>query len=113
GQYDSDKTYGLVGYRGTSAILTGTSTRIRSALLPLVLAAHSRLPATGSARPAGITTDNRVALPMPTRPTTWVELVALLQSTPDGRDWTKAGIDTLNLTRITADEGKVPTWEAL
>lgn len=95
-QHDDVKMFGLLPTGVDPAPAVGIAHTGRGVLLPLVLAASSRLPATGSNRPTGTTADRRRVLPMPEYPVGWAELVALLQTLPQlpRRPWADCGINT-------------------
>lgn len=95
-QHDDAKMFGLLPTGVDPAPVTGIAHNGRGVLLPLVVAATGRFPATGSSRPAGTTADRRRVLPMPQHPVGWVELVALLQTLPQlpRRPWADCGINT-------------------
>lgn len=109
--HDNAKMFGLLPNGVDPAPTTGIAHSGRSVLLALVLAAATRLPATGSSRPAGTTGDRRRTLPMPEYPATHHELVALLQTLPHmpHRPWRECGI-TFSTWRERPAHGKSFGW---
>lgn len=95
-QHDDEKMFGLLPTGVDPAPAAGIPHTGRSVLLPLVLAATCRLPATGGRHPAGTTVDRRRVLPMPHHPVRWNEIVALLQTLPalPHRPWADCGVDS-------------------
>lgn len=112
-QHDDAKSFGLLPDKVDPAPTTGIPHTCRSALLPLVLAATCRLPATGCARPAGTTVDRRRSLPTPRWPVSWDTLIALLQTLPQTQDrpWPEHGIDYSTWKELPA-QGKTFGWIA-
>lgn len=110
-QHDDAKMFGLLPIGVDPAPTTGIAHTGRSVLLPLVLAATCRLPATGSNRTAGTTADRRRVLPMPRNPVRWSELVALMQTLPalQHRPWADCGIDS-SAWRERPAQGKSFGW---
>lgn len=110
-QHDDAKMFGLLPDGIDPAPATGIAHSGRSVLLNLVLAATTRLPSTGSSRPAGTTADRRRALPMPHHPASHDEFVALLQTLPrlSHRPWHDCGI-TVSTWRERPAHGRSFGW---
>lgn len=112
-QYDEDHHFGMTPQSGTTMILSGAPEKnIRSALQPLLLTATARLPSTGGPQPPGHTRTGRMHLPVPRRPTSWTELVALLQTLPhtNTRPWRHVHVDHVPYQR-TPINGYSHAWE--
>ncbi|WP_067854071.1 type I-G CRISPR-associated helicase/endonuclease Cas3g [Nocardia shimofusensis] len=112
-QYDGGHHFGMTPQTGTTMIISGLPEKnVRSPLQTLLFAATARLHPTGGARPAGQTRAGRMHLPLPSRPTSWNELVALLQTlSTDKRHWRSVGVDHLPYQRTALDHAKSHAWE--
>ncbi|WP_216918009.1 type I-G CRISPR-associated helicase/endonuclease Cas3g [Nocardia noduli] len=112
-QYDGGHHFGMTPQSGTTMIISGLSEKnIRSPLHSLLFAATARLPSTGGPRPPGQSRTGRMHLPLPQRPTSWNELVALLQTLSiDQRPWRHAGVQQLPYQRISLDHAKSHAWQ--
>ncbi|WP_028479808.1 type I-U CRISPR-associated helicase/endonuclease Cas3 [Nocardia sp. CNY236] len=112
-QYDGGHHFGMTPQSGTTMIISGIPEKnIRSPLQSLLFAATARLPATGGARPAGQTYTGRMHLPLPQRQTSWIELIALLQTlSADKRPWRSVSVDHLPYQRTALDHAKSHAWE--
>lgn len=113
-QYDSGKHFGMTPQTGATTIISGGAEKnIRSPLQSLLLAATARLPSIGGARPTGQTRTGRMHLPLPQRPTSWIELLALLQTLPctHAKPWRHVGVEHLPYQLTALDHAHSDAWE--